>query len=234
MCKMTARKVICTILVMFCAILVTGCGESIGKSNASQEISSDISVEEVERLKTENEQLKQALKEMKEVNEYQTNLAQVKNLEGYSKDDLEELQDEFEKLILNPKKYEPEKIMPLFYYLCENTDVVKEIYDSGNETLAEAIIETHMYWSGEFGVIKDFIKTWTNATTSEDSQWNDMIYNKCVDAFHIFKYYPEDYQIAEENLPSNLFSKIVLIHEDCYEFPEGVTKADYPSFITKT
>lgn len=226
MCKMTVRKVICTILVMFCAIL-TGCGESIGESNASQEISPDISVEEVERLKTENEQLKQALKEMKEVNEYQTNLAQVKNLEGYSKDDFEELQDEFEKLILNPKKNEPEEIMPLFYYMCGNTDVIKEIYDSGNETLAEAIIETHMNWSGQLGVIKDFIKTWTNATTSEDSQWNDMLYNKCVDAFYHFKYYPEDFETAQKKLPDNLFSKIVSIHEKCYEFPEGITKADF-------
>lgn len=54
-----------------------------------------------------------------------------------------------------------------------------------------------------------------------------MLYNKCVYAFYTFKYYPEDYQVAKEKLPDDLFSEIVLIHEDCYEFPEGITKADF-------
>lgn len=225
--KMTVGEALCLLLATCGMIFFIECLKGGGIANASQEVDTYISAEEAERLKAENEQLKDTIKEMKEAYELQTNLASIKNLEGYSKDDLKRLQEEFEMLILKPRTYEPEDIVPLFYYICGNTDVIKAIYDNGNATLAEAIIETHMYWSGEFKVIKDFIKTWSQAATTEDSQWNDMLYNKCVEAFDTFKYYPEDFEIARKKLPNKFFSEIVSIHEERDVFPEGITKADF-------
>lgn len=202
--KIARRKIIGIILVMLCTL--TGCKGS--NSNVLQE---------VEQLKEENAQLKEENAQLKK------ELGQIKGAVS-SKEELKEVQEEFEKLMLNPRTYEPKTIMPLFYYICGNTEVIKEIYDGGNETLAEAIIETHMYWSGEFKVIKDFIRTWN---AGNDTKWNEMIYDKCIKAFNTFKYYPEDFEEARKRLPDQFFSEIASIHEKREIFPDGITKEDF-------
>ena len=100
------------------------------------------------------------------------------------------------------------------------TDEIKSIYDSGDTQIAEAIVRQNMSWSGQYRIIKEFVKTWANETTDVSSKWNDMIYDMCVEAFDMFKYCPEDLAVAKEELPREVFSRIEAIHKERKVFLE--------------
>lgn len=237
MCKMTVKMMM--LLTIFC-IFLTGCTASTDNAKATRETKASISVEELEELRTEKEQLvneneqlkvenaelKDTIKGYEKVQECQTNLANIKKFVGYSEEDLKKLQEEFEQFMQDPKAYHIKGSEKLFYYVCVNTDVIKDLYNTGHVTQAEDMIYIHMHWSGEFKSIKDFIKVWMQEI-SEDSNWNNMLYDECVKAFDTFKYYPEDLEAARELLPSEFVSKIEKMHKERDVFPDGISKEDF-------
>ena len=134
------------------------------------------------------------------------------------------LEKEFKEMVLSPRFYEPEDTVKLFYYVCGKTEIIKQLYYE-NPTLAGEIVDAHMHWAGEFSMINDFVETWSRA--EDESEWDDMIHKKCVKAFGTFKYYPEDLETANIYLPKEVFSEIMVIHEEREVFPDGIEKSDF-------
>lgn len=187
-------------------------------------------VKQNEMLIGENEKLEQDIKEMQKLRNAQINFEYIEKLQVSSEEDIKKLHNEFELLISNLLKsqyYEPNELEPLVYYMYLKTDEIKSIYDSGDTQIAEAIIRQNMSWSGQYRIIKEFVKTWANEITDENSKWDYMIYDMCVEAFNMFKYSPEDFAVAKEELPIEVFLRIQDIHKEREVFLGEFEKADF-------